>query len=73
MKKILTLITIVILLQSLLSGCTDQKYPVGKDTVVLVGDGKFQIGKWPDSLKLAMYSDDHVTNILEENVVSYKK
>jgi len=56
-------------------GCSDQSidYPVGKDTVKVVGNGKFQIGKFPDSLKLFMYDENNNVKIIVDEVNSYIK
>ncbi|WP_336776989.1 hypothetical protein [Paenibacillus sp. MMO-58] len=76
MKQLISLITIGILMQCLLSGCTNQpKYPVGKDTVLYVSDGKYQIGTWPNAKKLVMFDevDNNYITVLDEHVISYKR
>ncbi|GMK41200.1 hypothetical protein PCCS19_42560 [Paenibacillus sp. CCS19] len=75
MKCRIILITSFVLVLSLLLGCQSSSihYPTGKDTVVIVGDGKFQIGKFPDSLKLEMFESSQQMVILEEKVKQYKK
>lgn len=56
-----------------MNGCMNQsKYPVGKDTVELIGDGKFQIGKYPDHLKLEMFNSEYDMVILDGHVKKYK-
>lgn len=69
MKKISFFIMIF-----LITGCLDQSlnYAIGKDTVVIVGDGKFQIGKYPTSLKLEMFDKNKNSIKIIDKVKGYK-
>jgi len=72
--KLLIGLTVVTLIMCLLNGCTSQsKYPIGKDTVEVTSGGKFQIGKFPDGLKLVAYDENIDMTILDYNVIKYKK
>lgn len=74
MKRIITIVALSLLIMVLMNGCTNQsKYPDGKDTVVFLGDGKFQIGRWPSSLQLVMYDDNNDSTFLDNNVIKYKR
>ncbi|WP_127529789.1 hypothetical protein [Paenibacillus kobensis] len=66
--------TVVILMLSMLNGCISKsKYPMGKDTVEETGGGKFQIGRYPDDLKLEIYNDNLEMTILDYHVADYRK
>ncbi|MFC3800894.1 hypothetical protein [Cohnella sp. GCM10012308] len=73
MIRRLAFITALFLILGIVSGCKESKYPVGKDTAMLIGDGKFQLGRFVDGLKLEVFVSNHSFLIVEENVKKYKK
>lgn len=74
MKRPISIFVILTLLLGII-GCWNESldFPVGKDTVKVAGNGKFQIGKFPDSLKLYMYDENNNIKIIVDEVKSYKK
>ncbi len=68
MKKIVFIFIMFICL--IIMGCRleDYKYPVGRDSYVVVGDGRFQIGSGPTSYSL---SDGTKDDPLIETIISY--
>jgi hypothetical protein len=57
---------LVIVVASLLWGCSDQKYPWGRDTMDSFGDGRFQVVRGPTRLFLYDWEK-------HDSVVSYVK
>lgn len=72
MKQSIKLLLVLVIMFSL-SGCTKQtiNYPDGKDTVEIVGDGRFQLGKFPDHLKLQMFVSNNNFIIIDSHVTKY--
>ncbi|CAM2776770.1 hypothetical protein PASE110613_00155 [Paenibacillus sediminis] len=74
MRKIIVIVALGTLVLVILSGCKNQSmYPIGKDTVVAVLDGKFQIGKFSSGKKLEVFDESGDSTVLDDNVIKYKK
>lgn len=74
MRKLLIIISVVLLLTSCESSLNPEWYPrgVGKDTVYTFGDGKFALGKTSVGIDLSMYTDDGRCGTLLALVKDYK-
>ena len=48
-------------------------YTTGKDTVAIIGDGKFQIVKVPNMMVLMMHVNETRSDAILMNVITYKK
>lgn len=72
MKKIYIFLTVGLILIIMLTACTDQnKYPnEGRDTIIKIGNGKFEIGKFGNNKALVMYYEN---NTLVDTLLSYVK
>ena len=46
---------------------------VGKDTIVFLGDGKFQIGKFADDIIFVMYNENKTLETLLRKVTKYEE
>ena len=72
-------IAIIICLLIFLSACGNHLNPdwypngVGKDTVYVVGSGKFSLGKTINGIVLSMFKDDGSTGVLLAFVQHYQK
>lgn len=63
MKQTSTLILLLVLLLSWLTGCTDVKYPAGRDTKESYGDGTYQLLKSADGT-LSLSNEEYHTVIV---------
>lgn len=75
MKKSFLLICIVLLLSSCGTKLNPEWYPLGsgKDTVYVLGNGKFNLGKTSSGIHLSMYNDEGYSGVLLAKVSGYKK
>ena len=75
MKKSFLLICIILLLSSCGSKLNPEWYPLGsgKDTVCVLGNGKFNLGKTSSGIDLSMYDDEGYSGVLLAKVSGYKK